>query len=235
MSECEWKWDNVCTVVRLGKHVLHPEQWRWVVSSLSVSPTLVQPLRPKLDTRAVRPRAGSCERARPDIIHSIGTQSLQQHTRPWSGHHNFRGVPSTVYIFIQYRVLRDFPVLFKKRDWFPCQSERVGRGLIRVHIFRVSTWGVLWGSHLLFRLLPVAHFVSDRKFEHIVCSLVDVVGCVAVLLGGKLHHREGEDVYTAKGEAVPEERGGWVCGGVPLKESSTWTSGTHQQFGLLRH
>lgn len=50
---------------------------------------------------------------------------------------------------------------------------------------------------------------------------MDVVGCVAVLLSGKLHHREREDINAAKGEAVPEERSGWVWGRVPLKESST--------------
>lgn len=49
---------------------------------------------------------------------------------------------------------------------------------------------------------------------------MDVLGGVAVVLGGELHHRKGKDIDAAEGEAVPQERGGWVGRWVPLKQSS---------------
>lgn len=49
---------------------------------------------------------------------------------------------------------------------------------------------------------------------------MDVLGGVAVLLGGELHHGEGKNVDAAEGEAVPKQRGGWVGRWVPLKQST---------------
>ncbi len=64
---------------------------------------------------------------------------------------------------------------------------------------------------------------------------MNVLRGVTVLLGWELHHCKGKDVDAAKGEAVPQEWGGGVGCWVPLKQSSTRISGTHNQFGLLRH
>lgn len=167
------------------------------------SPTLVKALRPELDTGAVRPRADSCECTHPDIIHSIGTKTLQQNTWPRSGHHHLRSIPPTVYILVQHRVLWNFSILLYQWDWFPCQFEIGGRGLLQNNIFWVSTWSIFWSGHLLDSLLSIAHFVSGRESEHIVSSLMDIQSCVTGFFRGELHNCKRKNVHAAKGESVP--------------------------------
>lgn len=56
---------------------------------------------------------------------------------------------------------------------------------------------------------------------------MDVLGSVSVLLGGELHHREGENIHATEGEAVAQEGRGQVGRRVPLQKGGARVGGAH--------